>query len=203
VEAGEEVAMLAMLDTFPHPGTWPLASRLRAIRIQASVYFVPKIWLDLARRHFAKLQSRSPLAALRHLGRGVWRAVTLPTDIMRTAWVHDFAGRASVHQDMLQAYDSQAIGAANYNAIDRVTSAARIAFRTYRPGKYPGRLVVLRATGQQSVPFEPSAIWGHLVNEIIVMEAETDHQTLVRGEAATTAAQLTAAIDAALSERPG
>jgi thioesterase domain-containing protein len=62
--------------------------------------------------------------------------------------------------------------------------------------------VVLRATGQQSVPFEPSAIWGHLVNEIIVMEAETDHQTLVRGEAATTAAQLTAAIDAALSERP-
>jgi hypothetical protein len=52
------------------------------------------------------------------------------------------------------------------------------------------------------VPFEPSAIWGHLVNEIIVMEAETDHQTLVRGEAATTAAQLTAAIDAALSERP-
>ena len=199
VLAGEEVAMLAMLDTFPHPGTWRLSSRIRAFYLQAGVYASPKLWTGLAKRHFAKLESGSPLAAAAHLGRGVLRAVTLPLDIMRTAWVHDFAGKATVHRDMLTAIDAPVMAATSYDAIDRVTSGARHAFKTYRPKPYPGTLVVLRATGQQAVPFEPKAIWGHLVKSITVMEAETDHQTLVRGESAATAAQLTAAVDAALA----
>jgi len=201
VHAGEEVALLALLDTFPHPSTWRLASRVSAFARQAGIYTSPKLWAGLAKRHFDKLQSRSPLAAAEHLLRGVARAVTLPLDIMRTAWVHDFAGRASVHRDMLTALDAPAIAATAYETIDRVTTGAREAFRTYVPGFYPGRLVVFRATGQQAIPFEPRAIWGHLVRELVVREAPTDHQTLVRGDAAATAAQLTAAVDDALAKR--
>ena len=200
VADGETVAMLALLDTFPHPGTWKFSSRVRAVRLQAGVYLSLKLWRDLAKRHFAKLQSRSPLAALRHFARGAVRAVTVPTDIMRTAWVHDFAGRESVHKDMLKAVDAAGgATASSHDAIEAVTAAARRAFQNYRPLPYQGRVHVLWATGQQSVPFEPRAIWGHLVKELVVMTAETDHQTLVRGEASGTAAQLTAAIDSALA----
>ena len=198
-QAGEEVALLALLDTFPHPGTWHLSCRLRALYLQAGVYASPKLWTDLAKRHFGKLQSRSPLAFAAHLGRGVARAVTMPLDIMRTAWAHDFAGRASVHRDMLAAYDAPAIAATAYETIDRVTTAARHAFKAYVPRFYPGRMVVFRATGQQAIPFEPHAIWGHLVADLAIREAPTDHQTLVRGDAAATAAMLTAAIDDALA----
>ena len=201
VQAGEEVALLALLDTFPHPGTWRLSSRARALWLQAGVYASPKVWTGLARRHFSKLPSRSPLAAIAHLGRGVARAVTLPLDIMRTAWVHDFAGRATVHKDMLTALDAPAMAATTYETIDRVTTCARHAFKAYVPKPYAGRLVVFRATGQQAIPFEPKAIWGHLVRELVVREAPTDHQTLVRGDAAATAAQLTAAVDDALAGR--
>jgi thioesterase domain-containing protein/acyl carrier protein len=201
VQAGEEVALLALLDTFPHPGTWRLSCRLRAFSLQAGIYASPKLWAGLAKRHFGKLQSRSPLAAAEHLARGIARAVTLPLDIMRTAWVHDFAGRASIHRDMLTALDAPAIAATAYENIDRVTTAARSAFKTYVPTFYPGRLVVFRATGQQAIPFEPKALWGHLVQDLVVREALTDHQTLVRGDAAATAAQLTAAIDEALARR--
>jgi thioesterase domain-containing protein len=198
-QAGEEVALLALLDTFPHPGNWRLSCRVRAMWLQGGVYASPKLWTNLAKRHFGKLQSRSPLAAAEHLLRGVVRAVTLPLDIMRTAWVHDFAGRASVHRDMLTAIDAPAIGATAYETIDRVTTGARHAFKAYIPRFYAGRLVVFRATGQQAIPFEPHAIWGHLVQDLVVREAPTDHQTLVRGDAAATAAQLTAAIDDALA----
>jgi thioesterase domain-containing protein/acyl carrier protein len=201
VQADEEVSFLALLDTFPHPGTWRLASRLRAFALQAGIYASPKLWTGLAKRHFGKLQSRSPLAAAEHLARGIARAVTLPLDIMRTAWVHDYAGRASVHRDMLTALDAPAVAATAYETIDRVTTAARHAFKTYVPRFYSGRLVVFRATGQQAIPFEPKAIWGHLVQDLVVREALTDHQTLVRGDAPATAGLLTAAIDEALARR--
>jgi thioesterase domain-containing protein/acyl carrier protein len=201
VQAGEEVALLALLDTFPHPGTWRFSSRARALWLQAGVYASPKVWAGLAKRHFDKLQSRSPLAAAAHLARGIARAVTLPLDIMRTAWVHDFAGRATVHKDMLTALDAPAMAATAYETIDRVTTSARHAFKAYVPKPYPGTLVVFRATGQQAIPFEPKAIWGHLVRDLVVREAPTDHQTLVRADAAATAAQLTAAIDQALAGR--
>ena len=200
-QAGEKVALLALLDTFPHPATWRLSSRARALWLQAGVYASPKIWAGLAKRHFSKLQSKSPIAAIAHLGRGVARAVTLPLDIMRTAWVHDFAGRATVHKDMLTALDAPAVAATTYETIDRVTTSARQAFRAYVPKSYGGRLVVFRATGQQAIPFEPKAIWGHLVRELVVTEAATDHQTLVRGDAAATAMQLTAVVDHALAGR--
>jgi thioesterase domain-containing protein/acyl carrier protein len=201
-QAGEEVALLALLDTFPHPGSWRLSSRARALWLQAGIYASPKVWTGLAKRHFSKLPNKSPVAAIAHFGRGVARAVTLPLDIMRTAWVHDFAGRATVHKDMLTAIDAPAVAATTFETIDRVTTGARHAFKAYVPKPYDGRLVVFRATGQQAVPFEPQAIWGHLVRDLVVREAPTDHQTLVRGDAAATAVQLTAAVDDALARRP-
>jgi acyl carrier protein len=195
VQAGDEVALLALLDTFPHPSTWRFSSRMRALYLQAGVYASPKLWAGLTRRHFAKLQTRSPLAAALHLGRGVVRAVTLPLDVMRTAWVHDFAGRATVHRDVLTALDSPAVAATTYENI------TRRAFKAYVPHFYPGRLVMFRATGQTSIPFEPQAIWGRLAQDLVVRDALTDHQALVRGAAGATAAQLTAAIDDALARR--
>jgi len=200
--AGEEVALLAMLDTFPHPLTWPIGCRARAIWRQVHVYASAKVWARLIRRAFGKVRGRTPWAAFVQLCRGAVRAVTIPMDIMGTAWVYDLAGRAPKPAELLAPPDRNATTTASYEAIERVTNAARRAFRSYKPTPYDGALLVVHATEQQVVPFEPQGVWGHLVGRLQVIDVATDHQALVRGEARGTAAKLTAAIDAALARSP-
>jgi acetoacetyl-CoA synthetase len=199
---GEKIGLLAMLDTFPHPSTWKRAVRMAAFFKQIDIYFSPKVWYRLAKREFVKLRGRSPLAIAGRLCRGAVRAVTLPTDIMGTAWVYDLADRAPRPAELLMPLDRSAVPAATYDTIEAVTSAARRAFETYRPHPYGGHLLVVHATLEQVVPFTPRALWGHLVGSLTVADVETDHQALVRGEAKTTAAHLTRAIESGAGTMP-
>jgi thioesterase domain-containing protein len=199
-EAGETVALLAMLDTWPHPRTWRRSVKLRAMLRQVNVYFSVDVWSRLIRREFAMLRGRTPAGIALRLLRGAVRAATIPTDIMGTAWVYDVAGRAPRANDSLLPQDRGAVSAANYETIDAVTTAAKRAFQSYRPTPYPGDVLVLHATQRQVVPYSPEAVWGHLVGSLRVVELPTDHQALVRGEAKATAACLNRAIDAALAK---
>jgi acetoacetyl-CoA synthetase len=200
---GEKIGLLAMLDTFPHPSTWKRSVRIRAFFKQIDIYFSYKVWYRLAKREFAKLRGRSPLAVAARLCRGAVRAVTLPTDIMGTAWVYDLADRAPRPAELLMPLDRNAVPAANYETIEAVTSAARRAFETYTPLPYRGHLLVVHATLEQVVPFTPRALWGHLAGSLSVIDVQTDHQALVRGQAKVTAAHLTRAIEAGTGVSPG
>jgi thioesterase domain-containing protein/acyl carrier protein len=196
--AGETVALLAMLDTWPHPSTWRRSVKLRAMLRQMNVYFSITLWRRLMWREFGKLRGRSPAGIAMRLMRGAVRAMTIPTDIMGTAWVYDVAGKAPRANDLLMPLDRGAVSAINYETIEAVTTAARRAFQAYRPAPYAGSLLVLHATQRQVVPYNPRAVWGHLVGALSVIDVPTDHQALVRSEARATAACLTQAIDAAL-----
>jgi acetoacetyl-CoA synthetase len=197
---GEQVALLAMLDTFPHPRTWRPSVRLRAFLRQVNVYFSLTVWTRLVKREIGKLRGHSAWQITRRLARGAMRAVTLPADVMGTAWVYDVAGRAPRPEDMLPPLDRGAMTAANYETIEQVTNAAKCAFAEYRPAPYDGDLLVLHATERQIVPFDPRAVWAHLVRNLTVIDLPTDHQALVRGAARATAAELTRAIAASLQQ---
>ncbi len=197
---GEKIGLLAMLDTFPHPSTWKRSVRIRAVFQQIGIYFSYKVWYRLVKREFTKLRGRSPLAIAGRLCRGAVRAVTLPTDIMGTAWVYDLADRAPRPAELLRPLDRGAVPAASYDTIEAVTAAARRAFESYTPKPYRGHLLVVHATLQQVVPFTPRALWGHLAGRLSVIDVETDHQALVRGHAKITAAHLTRAIEAGAAE---
>jgi len=199
---GQAIGLLAMLDTFAHPSTWTRSVRFRAFLKQIDIYFSFKVWYRLIRREFGRMKGRSPLAIAGRLLRGSVRAVTLPTDIMGTAWVYDLADRAPRPAELLMPLDRNAVPAASYDTIEAVTSAARQAFNTYKPMRYQGDLLVLHATLDQVVPFEPQALWGHLVQRLTVIDVETDHQALVRGAARITAGHLTKAIEAELAKTP-
>jgi thioesterase domain-containing protein/acyl carrier protein len=201
-DAGEKIALLAMLDTWPDPSTWRRSVKLRTMLRQMKVYFSLTVWSRLIRREFGKLRGRTPAGIAMRLLRGAVRAVTIPTDIMGTAWVYDIAGKAPQANDFLLPLDRGAVTAANYKTIDAVTTAARHAFYSYRPAPYAGDLLVLHATQRQVVPYSPKAVWGHLVGSLSVIELPTDHQALVRGAAKATAERLTLAIDAALAKLP-
>ncbi len=199
-DAGEKIALLAMLDTWPHPSAWRRTVKLRAMLRQMNVYFSVTVWSRLIRHEFGKLRGRTPAGVALRLLRGAVRAVTIPTDILGTAWVYDIAGKAPRANDSLLPLDRGAVTAANYETIDAVTTAARRAFAAYRPAPYTGDLLVLHATQHQVVPYSPKAVWGHLVGSLSVVELPTDHQALVRGAAKATAERLTLAIDAALAK---
>lgn len=197
---GEKIALLAMLDTFPHPTTWPRTAKLMAFLRQVNVYFSATVWSRLIRREFAKLRGRSPLVVAKRLCRGAVRAVTLPADILGTAWVYDLAGRAPKPAEMLVPLDRSAVTAENYETIEAVIAAARRAFRAYTPAPYRGPLLVLHATERQVIPFNPKSVWRHLVGSLTVIDLPTDHQALVRNDSKPTAECLTRAIEAALAQ---
>jgi acetoacetyl-CoA synthetase len=199
---GEQIGLLAMLDSFPHPSTWPLRAKFVAFLRQMNVYFSFTVWHRLIRREIYKLRGRSPLAIARRLCRGAVRAVTLPADILGTAWVYDLAGRAPKPAEMLLPLDRAAVTAENYDTIEAVIAAARRAFRAYRPAPYRGSLLVVHATLRQVIPFDPKAVWRHLVGRLTVIDLPTDHQALVRNDCKPTADCLTRAIDAALAQLP-
>jgi thioesterase domain-containing protein len=196
---GEKIGLLAMLDSFPHPGTWPRSAKFVAFLRQVNVYFSFTVWARLIRREFGKLRGRAPLTVVRRLCRGAVRAVTLPADILGTAWVYDLAGRAPKPAEMLLPLDRSAVSAENYETIEAVIAAARRAFQDYRPAPYRGALLVLHATQRQVIPFNPASVWRHLVGSLTVIDLPTDHQALVRNDCKLTAECLTRAIDAALA----
>jgi acetoacetyl-CoA synthetase len=199
---GEKIALLAMLDTFPHPTTWPLPAKFMAFVRQVKVYFSFIVWSRLIRREFDKLRGRSPLVVVQRLCRGAVRAITLPGDILGTAWVYDLAGRAPKPAEMLVPLDPSTVTAENYETIEAVIAAARRAFRAYKPTPYRGALLVVHATLRQVIPFNPKSVWRHLVGSLTVIDLPTDHQALVRNDCKPTAECLTRAIEAALGKAP-
>jgi amino acid adenylation domain-containing protein len=82
----------------------------------------------------------------------------------------------------------------------RVFTANLRAATAYRPGTYPGRLVLLRATDSRHLPAaDPAAGWrAAALGGVEIVEVPGDHGTVV---AAENAPALAAALDAVLDER--
>jgi acetoacetyl-CoA synthetase len=181
---GHEVALLALLDTFPHTRFWPLRARLDSWRRLARISISAPTLRRLFRYHRDVLHAKPLAQKFTYVaGRG-WRAAKIAANIFRLgAWLRRFADLS----------DDKVVPAGPElpAAIQRVQRAGDCAYARYRPGRYPGEIAFIKAASEHSVPFLAEALWGRLAARLNVVAVPGDHQNLVRANAAFLARELT------------
>jgi acetoacetyl-CoA synthetase len=189
--AGEEVASLSLLDSFPHTKFWPLRARIASWRQLVKFSGAKSTLTRLADYHCSAIRGKSAWIKAAYIaGRSV-RALRLTFDIFRLgAWLQRFADFA--------AHDGQGSWS-NPNVelpatVLEVQRAGDIAYRTYRPQYYDGEITFIKADREMRIPFDARVLWAGLVRRMTVMAVPSDHQNLVRSGTADLARLLTECI---------
>jgi acetoacetyl-CoA synthetase len=191
----ETVQFLALLDSFPHTRYWPLRSRFASWRQLASFLGSGAV-SRLFDYHRDVLRTKSAGGAVLYLASRAWRAVKLSFNIFRLgAWLQRFA-------DLPEAPQSAIRAVALPSAVERVQRAGEVAYRKYRPRFYDNEITFIKAQKEMRIPFDANLLWGKLARKVTVQAIATDHQNLVRANAASLAAQLTVNLRAS-SNRAG
>jgi acetoacetyl-CoA synthetase len=162
---GEVISLLALLDSYTHPRSWPMYSRLsvwcrRASRRISAVMEVP----------FAETASY----ALRRL-----------SDTARNLRTY---GRPYGPR-RFQIDPSLPV------AIQRVFESSEAALARYQPCFYPGKITFLRAATAVRYPSDPRKIWSHLARELEVHTVSGEHMELVRAHVDSLAARLSLCLE--------
>jgi amino acid adenylation domain-containing protein len=158
---GEKVALIALLDTYPHVQFWPL-----------------RWWLDLLARRLKKqvlLLSKMPLREILSHARYLYRTAI---DYFRFRLGADY--RLELPKDSEFPLD-----------IRNVFESGKKAFTNYRPSYYPGKVIFLQASLEpwhsrqetgiswQGPPRDPYRFWKDMVGELEVEVLPSDHSAMV------------------------
>jgi acetoacetyl-CoA synthetase len=192
---GETVAFLGLLDSFPHTRFWPVRARIASWRQLAKFTGAASTLRRLGAYHRSVLREKSPGAAAIYILDRTWRAARLSFDIFRLgAWLQRFAEFAGP--------DSKAPRkTAIPPAVLKVQRASDIAYRNYRPSFYEGEITFIKADGEMRIPFDARILWGDLARKITIDTVASDHQNLVRTNAAALAHLLSQCLTKAMAQR--
>jgi acetoacetyl-CoA synthetase len=167
--AGEEIALLLLIDAYAHPITWPRLSRLK-LRARRTWH---QLFADAgaANRHGAKalLFAFKTLAAKARSGQP--RA---PRSARLRDWLLD--RNPNLPLPLLQ-----------------TRLAGEAALSRYKPEYYPGNVVFLKAQfPDPEFPDDPKRIWHRLMGALEIHAMPGSHRTVITEHAASTAAQISA-----------
>jgi len=164
-EQGQEIALLAFLDTWPHQRLWPRRSWVGILARRA--------------RHHAGLVARLRLRELvphcAHIGQSLWDHIRVRRGAHRRR-------RSSVEANIPP-------------SLQRLRDSAMVARAAYRPRFYPGTVTFFRAGIVGRFPDDPLAVWGNLVQRLDVYTIPTDHVGLLSIGAESVARQLARCLD--------
>jgi len=162
---GEDIAILVLLDSYTHPRSWPMNSRL-------------SVWWRRASRRISAV-TEVPFAetttyALRRI-----------SDMARNfrTYGRPYGPRRFQIDPSLPA------------AVQRVFVSCEAALRRYEPCFYPGKVTFLRAATAVRYPSDPTRIWSHLVRELEVHTVSGEHMELVRAHVDSLAARLSLCVE--------
>jgi acetoacetyl-CoA synthetase len=175
IDRGEEVALLALLDTYPHPRYWRLS--LWAVSLMRNI-----AWhLSAA----ARLRLPDRLPYLRQ------RCDNLIDHIRVRSRIGDrhrgFAALAGLPKGM-----------------EVVADSGRTAWTEYRPRFYPGTITYLKAeaaAGGGIWPTDPAAVWRSLARSLEIYPIPGNHRTMLAVHSKAAAARLSLAVERALAGR--
>ena len=171
-ERGEKIALLALLDTYPHPRYWPL-----------------KCWLAVLRRrakHHATALRRLPFdGALPYIIR-VCRGLMDHLRFRRGAYVRRWAAAADNEDNTIPP------------SLQRVRHSGIVAWAHYRPRYYRGKIIFMRAEVVTRGPDDPIVVWGRLVQNLEVHTMPGDHLGMSTVHAESLAAGLSHCLQKAL-----
>jgi thioesterase domain-containing protein/acyl carrier protein len=172
--AGEQIALLFLIDAYAHPITWPRKSRLkvrlrRAVNAFVSKLFSPRVTMQLLlARASADRQGRKATPATveeRRARKQQWllhRNPDLPPALLQT----------------------------------RLTTET--ALYRYRPSYYNGDIVFLKAkVPDPDFPDDPKHVWRRLARKLTLHVSPGSHLTIVSDQAEPVAARINACIEEA------
>jgi acetoacetyl-CoA synthetase len=166
-ERGERVALLAFVDTYPHPKLWPL-----------------RCWIDdMVKR--TKRQGRR-LTELRP-GEALSDVAGLFAKIARQVLYR--AGG----ETWLQCSSDPSLPP----ALQQLQASYLSALARYRPRPFPGRISFLKAELHTAFPTDPAKVWGSLSQELEVDHICCDHVGLLSTNAGDAADWLSRCLDRA------
>jgi acetoacetyl-CoA synthetase len=172
VNRGEEIALLALIDTYPHPRYWPLS-----------------LWIISAILNFSG--SISKATRLR-------RNEVLPFLRKRC---ENFVDHALMRSRLIASHRSDAALAELPGQLKSVSESSRAAWSCYRPCYYPGRITFMRAEvprGGGIWPTDPVKIWGALAGSLDLQTVRGNHRTILATHTGALSAQLSLAVERAL-----
>jgi acetoacetyl-CoA synthetase len=188
VRAGDRVAFLSMLDTFPHTRYWPLLRRGEAWVRQFGSMISLELWPRVLRHHLRVLQPMAPARRVVYVADRLHRASRLPFSILRSGmFLKRFIDRA-----ILPVAPALVIP----QAVRRVQAAGYIGFLQYRPSRYTGQVTYIKAAHEKRIPFDARSLWGRFAPNMTVHTIPGDHESLVRGAVEPLAACISAALRA-------
>jgi len=158
---GKHVALLVLIDAFPHPRFMPAPWRLRL--------FLRRMWI-----HGRNMRKLPIAAATSYFVSGIKRKLHLARAL------NDTEGTP----EMLSLPPEEA-------ALRRVNEKAYQAFANYRPKFYPGKMKFVATATQTFFPGDPATIWAPLAEEIEVEVIPGNHLNIVTTEFKVLAALLT------------
>ena len=150
LQDGEKVALLAMLETYPHPRFLSFGQR---VRLAARVA-----------RHRVRTLSRLPF-------RDAVSYIMLPSK--RKFY---FAKNANGHGNARSELPN---GGAVSPTMQRARDSAFLALTRYRPSQYPGEIKFVRAEIPTDFPDDPVAVWARLAEKLEFDTVPGDHLGIV------------------------
>ena len=148
-QSGEEVALLALLETYPHRRFLPLACRARVLA-------------RLARHHgsaMTQLPLRKAIPYVIHRSERLW-------EFFRPGRDYPLGQRSPA-------------GVSLPSAAQRVRDSSYVALANYRPRFYSGKVRFVRAEVSLHFPADPTAVWAQLAEEFEVETVPGDHAEIL------------------------
>jgi thioesterase domain-containing protein len=167
MKRGEQVALLAFLDTYPHPRLWPT-----------------KCWVDdisrRIKRHIKILTEQRPREATSHLA-------LLPAKILK-----QLRYRAGEPLRLAENIDDYLPPGLNQLRI-----AYTVAVAGYRPRPFAGTVNFLKADLHPGFPTNPALVWSRFCQRLEVHMIHSEHVEMITTHAGETADCLSRCLDRA------
>jgi acetoacetyl-CoA synthetase len=165
---GEKVALLALLDSYTHPRSWPLSCQIGVLR--------------------SRIAYRTSLAAKVPIRQTVDYYLGRLGDISRNRFRKHLRALAPLGLGDEELPE----------ATQRVKDSCYAAWDRYRPSYYPGKITFLKAGTNWRYPDDPRTIWRNLADEFEMHTVPGEHSELVGPNAEHLANRISLCMERAL-----
>ena len=160
-ESAKKVALLVLLDAYPHPHFLPASDRLR-------------LFLKRMKSHADQMGQLSSPRALSYFANGLKRRLHFPGVLHESQRPPETLGLSFAE-----------------TALRRVNQKAYLAYSQYQPRFYPGNVKFVTTEIKSFFPRNPATVWGDLTAELEIEVIPGDHLNIVTTEFKPLASVLT------------
>jgi acetoacetyl-CoA synthetase len=160
-ESGKTVALLVLIDAYPHPHFLPALQRL-------------PLFGKRVKSHLREMRQLSPQRALAYFVNGLKRRLHFPGALHESQRPPETLGLSFAE-----------------TALRRVNQKAYLAYSRYQPRFYNGKISFVATRTESFFPGDPCAVWGHLASDFEVEAIPGDHLSIVTTDFEQLAAVLT------------